>query len=141
MPMHLEVVGSCLSNFAMITVRIDNVTWKTSEHYFQAMKTDDLQWRERIHLANTPKEAKYLGRMAPMRLDWNDIRKDVMLKVLRAKVQQSSKVRDLLLASGDKPIRETAPWDEVWGTGKRGTGQNLLGKMWEQIRTELRTKV
>jgi predicted NAD-dependent protein-ADP-ribosyltransferase YbiA (DUF1768 family) len=47
-------------------------------------------------------------------------------------------LRDLLLATGDEEIIESAPTDYYWGEGREGTGQNKLGLIVQRVRAELR---
>jgi len=75
------------SNFAPFGVEMDGVWWRTVEHYFQAMKFDDGEYRERIRKASTPKDAKALGRTRdiPIRSDWDVARDAVVLEAVRRK--------------------------------------------------------
>ena len=59
-----------LSNFAPYGFEENGLYWATVEHYFQAQKFEGeelLTYRERIRKAQSPKEAKALGR--PRRRD------------------------------------------------------------------------
>ena len=50
------------SNFAMFAIEIDGCVWPSSEHYFQAQKFEDSEYREVIRNANTAMDAAILGR-------------------------------------------------------------------------------
>ena len=64
-----------------------------------------------------------------------------MYRAVRRKFELHAELRELLLATGDEEIAESAPNDYYWGVGREGTGQNRLGKIIERIRAELREGV
>ncbi len=73
-----------------------------------------------------------------VRPDWADIRVGIMRDILRAKVAQHEYVRRKLLATGDRVLIEDSWRDDFWGWGPNRDGQNMLGKLWMQVRRELR---
>ena len=127
------------SNFSRHGVELDGLWWKTTEHYFQAQKFLDAEYKEKIRTAHDPKTAATLGRSREFKLrdDWEHIKDDVMRKAVRTKFQMHSELRELLLSTGNEEIIENAPGDYYWGCGKDGTGKNMLGKILMQIREEL----
>lgn len=127
------------SNFAPFGVLMGGVWWPTVEHYFQAQKFDDLDYREQIRRASRPKEAKTLGmtRKLPLRADWEEVKDGIMLDAVRTKFQTHGKLARLLLSTGDRMIVEHAPMDAYWGCGPDGNGLNKLGKILMSIREEL----
>lgn len=56
------------SNFSKHGVELDGLWWQTTEHYFQAQKFEDAEYREKIRRAKTPKDAATLGRSRPVPL-------------------------------------------------------------------------
>jgi ribA/ribD-fused uncharacterized protein len=72
------------------------------------------------------------------RPDWDDVKVDIMRDILRAKVQQHPYVRRKLLATGDRTLIENSWRDSYWGWGPNYNGLNMLGKIWMEIRAELR---
>jgi len=68
---------------------------------------------------------------------WDDCKVSVMEGLLRAKVVQNQDVRDCLLKTGSKQIIETPPFDDFWGCGPIGDGQNMMGKLLEKVRQEI----
>lgn len=56
------------SNFAHYGIELDGAWWPTTEHYFQAQKFEDAEYREQIRAAATPKLAAGLGRSRNMPL-------------------------------------------------------------------------
>ena len=75
-----------LSNFYHAPVHYKGINYPTNEHYFQAMKTVDIELRKKIAAAPTPGEAKRLGRHVPLRPLWEDIKEKVMLSGLELKL-------------------------------------------------------
>lgn len=130
------------SNFSRHSVRIDGVRYKTTEHFYQAqkfVKTDKL-WAKKIAKQNRPGDAARLGRdrSRPLRKDWESVKVDVMRRALRAKVAQYPSIEELLLSTGDQKIVEDSPKDAYWGVGPDGKGKNMLGRLWMELREELR---
>ena len=125
-----------LSNFCTYQFRFLGKLWATAEHAFQAAKTLDPAWKQAIHQAPHPGVARHLGRRAPLREDWPDVRLDVMDVILRAKFSDPGLARRLV-ATGDAELVEINSWnDTFWGVC-RGNGHNHLGKILMTIRTEL----
>lgn len=108
----------------------------TREHLFQALKTTDIREFTHVMRAPDPRAAKKRGRKVTLRPDWENVKYGIMLAIVRAQVRRHSKLRGLLLATGDREIIEHRP-DPEWGDNMDGTGKNLLGKCWMQVRDEL----
>ncbi len=128
------------SNFAPYGVEMQGQWWRTVEHYFQAQKFHDADYREKIRKANRPKDAKALGmtRKLPLRTDWEEVKDTLMLEAVRVKFRTHEAPRALLLSTGAQEIVENAPMDYYWGGGQDGTGLNRLGQILMQVRDELR---
>jgi len=130
----------CFSNFSPDAVEIDGKKYQTSEHYYQAMKTLDENEQENIRNAYTAHISKQLGRAAPLRPDFDEIKDDIMRKVLRAKFTQNEALKRTLLSTGEREIIELSPWDEYWGCGKKNKGLNMLGKLLMDLREKLKNE-
>ncbi|QJX73037.1 putative DNA repair ATPase [Faustovirus] len=128
----------CFSNFSRHQFEINGVVWRTSEHYFQAMKTDDPVKQEAIRLAPTPAAAAKMGRdrRLGLRADWDAIRDDVMMTALRAKFTAHDAIKRILVSTGTCEIVEHTAKDRYWADGGDGTGQNRLGLLLMQLRAE-----
>lgn len=125
-----------LSNFYPAAVTMYGQSYPTTEHAFQAAKTEDLAQRERIRLAATPGIAKRLGRSVTLRPGWNELRLGVMSELLRRKFT-IPELRWQLLATGDAELIEGNYWnDRFWGVC-RGQGENHLGRLLMELRKEL----
>ena len=91
----------------------------------------------KIANAKTPGEAKKLARKLPIRPDWEEVKDQIMLDLVRIKFSKSG-LKKALLATGDAELIEGNTWnDTYWGVCK-GVGQNKLGKILMQVRKELR---
>lgn len=130
----------CFSNFSKHAVNIDRINWMTTEHFFQAQKYLGTNRYFEIAQAGTPRIAAELGRdrSLPLRADWEKIKDDVMRRAVREKVKQHPEIKMILLETGDEEIIEDSPIDYYWGCGAEGTGRNMLGKIWVEIREEIR---
>jgi len=133
----------CLPNFAPTPIEIAGVVWATSEHFYQAQKFTDVSVQDQIATAATAYDAAHRARaMADhVRADWHEIKLAVMLTALRAKANQHADVKKTLIDSGDAALVEQSPKDNFWGNGPDGNGQNYLGRLWMQVREELRGEV
>lgn len=131
---------SFLSNFYLCPVKLDGVTYPSVEHAYQAAKTMDPVFRDMIRDAVKPAYAKRIGRMAPLREGWNDIRLDVMRGLVQQKFRFPS-LREALLATGSAELIEGNDWgDTFWGV-QRGVGENNLGLILMNVRSRLRNEL
>ena len=134
-----DAYGS-FSNFSPHGVKLRDMWWPTSEHYFQAQKFAGTAHEEAIRLANTPKQAAEMGRdrKRPLREDWEHVKDDMMREAVRQKFGTHKDIQQILLDTGDEEIVENAPSDYYWGIGADGSGKNMLGKILMEVRGELR---
>lgn len=127
-----------LSNFSAHPVRWDGTNYPTVEHAFQAAKTIQFEWKMRIAAAPTPRQAKRIGRKAPMRIDWDGIKVNVMRRIVTAKMAQNPDARRVLMSTGTRPLFEGNTWgDRFWGVDEHGEGANHLGIILMDIRAKL----
>lgn len=92
-----------------------------------------------IYTAPSPHEAKNIAKQhyREKRDDWDQIKVQIMKEIVTSKASQHPEVQKALINSKDKEIVEDSPYDSFWGIGKDGKGQNMLGKLWMEIREEL----
>jgi N-glycosidase YbiA len=127
-----------LSNFWAAPVELDGEVYRSVEHAYQAAKTIDLTYRKRIHEAYTPNDAKKLGRKVPLRAGWEEMKVSCMAYLVWMKFSTHDELGIKLVATGDAELIEGNWWGDVfWGVCK-GQGQNMLGKILMQVRTDLR---
>lgn len=126
-----------LSNFYLHDVEFEGEIYKSNEHAYCAAKTLDPDERWLIRSAATPGKAKKLGRSIVLRGDWDQIKFDIMLDLLRKKFVPRTELSEKLLITGDAHLEEGNWWgDFIWGVC-RGKGLNMLGKLLMQVRDEL----
>ena len=131
-----------LSNFFVAPMVLDGTTWPTVEHYFQAQKFADPDKQAEIREAPTPGVAKEIAWEpdARIRADWDVARDDVMLAAIRAKFTQHPDLCAQLLATCNAGLAEHTTSDRYWGDGGDGSGQNRLGQLLMQVRSELKRR-
>lgn len=126
------------SNFYPARFSLDGEEWPDVEHYFMAQKSPEAGYQLQIRAARTPHQAKQIGRTAKLRPNWDNIKYGIMLRAVRAKFSQNPTLRELLLATGERPLHENCkdPW---WGGGPNfKNGRDWLGRILMQVRAELK---
>jgi ribA/ribD-fused uncharacterized protein len=96
-----------LSNFYPAPVTYGGIRFPTTEHAYQAAKTWDDELRRGIADLRNPATAKRIGRIIPLREDWEAVKIDVMRDVLALKFQPAGSIWQL------------APFDEGLRAGRR----------------------
>lgn len=168
---------SFLSNFYEAPVEYNGVTYCNSEAAFQHAKCRNLTSSEQIdfvvglraRLQNlvlayvdsndknvlttvfskvNPSVAKKLGRVVPIKSEWEDVKYTVMEEIVRNKFMQNKALKQALLNTGDATLIECNYWhDNTWGKcscgkcfGKVGSNgkNNNLGIILMKVREELR---
>lgn len=125
---HFRNEWAALSNFYPSVIVTLGRQYQTVEHLFQAFKAQSNSDHEMIRLAQTPGQAKRLGRNVLMKENWNDIRVDVMKVAVHAKFS-IPRLRFILDQTGDRELVEGNTWgDTFWGVCN-GKGLNMLGKI------------
>lgn len=147
-----------LSNFSAFTLTWKNLRFDTSEAAYHWEKFTNIKFTKLdpgdgitelevensiqalIRMAKSAHDAFKMAEVyrALHRPDWNSARVDIMRQILRAKAQQHEYVRRKLLQTGDRELVENSWRDSFWGWGVNRDGQNMLGKLWMDIRAELR---
>jgi ribA/ribD-fused uncharacterized protein len=124
-----------LSNFYDAPHMFAGIEYPTTEHSFQAMKTRSQKEREAIANANTPSAAKHMGRRVTLREDWEDVKVEMMRRILRRKFDTHPKLYVQLMATGDAYLVEGNSWgDKFWGQCPVGEGHNVLGLLLMELR-------
>lgn len=129
-----------LSNFSAFAIEYKELIFPTLEHAYHWEKFPDaptIQYyilnARSAHVAfQNAQENKHLRRK-----DWDSVKVNIMLDLLREKVKQHEYVKRKLLQTGNRTLVENSWRDDYWGWGPNKDGQNMLGKCWMQIRDEL----
>ena len=127
-----------LSNFWPVSItHADGITYPSSEHAYMASKTLDMSIRREVATLKTAGDAKRFGRKIKLRADWEEVKRNEMLSVLRLKFQDPL-LRIKLINTGDARLIEGNTWgDTYWGVCN-GQGQNVLGQLLMLVRDEIR---
>jgi ribA/ribD-fused uncharacterized protein len=159
-PVFFFAGNPALSEFKVFTVeheaplQIDGITFPTVEHYYQwskAKQFGDAGAQAKILKTPSAKSVKAIGRkVTPFdEAQWKDRKDTVMRAALRAKLMQHPEILKTLRDTGDRPLAEADPRSKYWGIGTssdtskakdpaRWPGQNRLGKLLEELRTEMK---
>lgn len=127
-----------LSNFAESEVHTpDGQTYPTVEHAYQASKSFDQEYRNRVSEDKTPAKAKFRGRQVNLRSDWEAVKDRIMYRLVLEKFTASKRLQALLIGTGHQVLVEGNSWgDTYWGVCN-GSGQNKLGEILMRVRVEL----
>lgn len=141
---------------------LNNLNWKSTEHFYQAMKFTDAKYQETVRKARTPNMARVLASQkvdnhttwkwkqnltsciqeslangVKIRPDWEEIKDDIMYTCVYEKFKQNEYLGDLLVNTRDCLIQENSPRDSYWGIGKDRKGLNRLGIILMKVRKVL----
>lgn len=137
-----------LSNFSAFSLIWKNIRFDTSEAAYHWEKftrpiAGQHAIRNEILLSPSAHEAFKIAERnkALRRDDWDDVKVGIMREILTAKADQHEYVRRKLLATGDRILVEDSWRDDYWGWGPNRDGQNMLGKLWMEVRENLRREV
>lgn len=129
------------SNFSSFRLYYGRIDFVTSEQAYQYQKFSNAEFvREMILKARSAHDAykiaddyKYMRRH-----DWDEVKLDVMRDILRHKLAQHEYVGRKLRETGDREMVENSWRDPYWGWGEKRDGKNMLGRLWMELRDELR---
>ncbi len=129
-----------LSNLSPHGFVLSGVKWRSVEHCYQAAKYEDASIVKIIHSASSPLAARKAGqnRSLTPRQDWDENKIRVMTEAVRAKFTQNRRLREQLLATGDEELVHLSRNDLFWGRTAEGGGENRLGLILMEVRSELR---
>lgn len=129
-----------LSNFYSSPVTYGGITYKSNEAAFQAHKSLDIRFREKLSKVSNPSDAKWLGRNeAVLREDWECVKDKIMFEICHAKFSQDEYLKHRLLDTGDEYLQEGNTWgDHYWGVDK--WGENKLGEILMKVRSILKNE-
>lgn len=146
-----------LSQWHIVDFTVDSYTYNCCEQYMmqrKALLMNDFETAEVIMQEKNPANHQKLGRQIKNfnQEAWDRFKYNIVLDGNRARFSQSQKCRELLLATGDKEICESSPYDLIWGCGlsqddplildkNNWRGQNLLGKVLTQVREEIKEDI
>lgn len=133
-----------LSNFFPCIIIKDDIHYSTVEHYYQAMKSSDVNIHKRVAGMLRASEAKKFGRTImyddlEWREDWDQVRLKVMTEGLVQKFAPNTRLAEDLKNTDGYLIIEGNTWkDNFWGVDfETGIGENRLGILLMRIREKL----
>lgn len=168
---------SFLSNFYMVPVEYKGIEYSNSEAAFQHSKckemtpdeqlafilglrpkiqnkvwsivdSDNLKPLDTLFSVADPSTAKRLGRLVPMREDWDTVKFSVMHDILYNKFTQNEDLKQLLLETNEAYLIEGNTWhDNIWGecrcdkcisNANNHKNTNNLGKLLMKIRDDIK---
>lgn len=152
---HGETVGKfCFSQWFELPFTVDNVVYKTAEHWMMAQKAllfNDHKAYERIISAVKPGEVKDIGRRVAGfdESKWNEKRYEIVNEGNMHKFMQNPKYREYLIKTHDRVLVEASPVDAIWGIGlahdnekaeniNEWQGLNLLGFALMEVRDNIK---
>lgn len=143
-----------LSNWYSCSFKYGRYTYSSAEQFMMAQKAAlfrDYGVFFKILDTHDQSTIKKLGKQVSNYDDavWSRLRGPMMRRGLRAKFQQNPDLMEKLLATGNMVLAECAPRDKIWGIGlaaddsriqdpQQWKGQNLLGTVLMQVRSDLR---
>lgn len=149
------IIGkTCFSQWYEASFQVENVVYKTAEHWMMAQKAllfNDLEIMNQIILSNHPKQAKDFGRKVKNYQNevWNANKFEIVVNGNVHKFSQNPELKKFLLDTKDKVIVEASPVDTIWGIGlsvdskdienvDHWRGENLLGFALMEVRDLLK---
>lgn len=129
----------CFSNLSQHKVKIDDIVWLTSEHYFQAQKFKGTEWENIIRETRDPRQARTIGNNTdlPLREEWEEVRGRVMCECIVKKFTQHEDLKKILFSTKGRKIIYTTNLDDYWGNGEDGYGENKLGMILVGVRDDM----
>jgi|LGOV01.1.fsa_nt_gb ribA/ribD-fused uncharacterized protein len=129
---------ACFDNFSAFKVKHNEVEYSTLEHAYQALKfikTSEEVYNKIVNCYSSH-EAQKIAFANKDKVDpeWEDVKLDIMKKLVMLKAEQNPYVVRKLLQTKDYMIVEDSPKDGFWGIGQDRKGQNNLGKIWMKVR-------
>lgn len=129
-----------LSNFYPAPVNLDGETYPSSENAYQAAKSLNDDERRAFRGNVSAALSKKMGKKLKLRPDWEEVKRDIMKKIVLNKFTYHPSLKEKLLATGDAELIEGNTWGDTFFGVCNGVGQNQLGKILMEVREELRNE-
>jgi predicted NAD-dependent protein-ADP-ribosyltransferase YbiA (DUF1768 family) len=122
-----------LRNDYRMEITVGGITYPTLEHAYQASKLKDRSLRLQIANTDSIRDARRIGKNYPERDNFDN--RAIMGALLQIKFRDVE-LADRLARTGSVPIVMEG-YNEFWGTGADGNGENVMGELIQDIRSEL----
>lgn len=128
------------SNFSSFVMEWKGKLWPSSEYVYQSERFMDEKIKEKIRNMRSSHDAfKFAQENKHLQVrNWDEIKVSIMKDILREKVKQHPYVMKKLIQSGDRELIEDSWRDDFWGWGENKGGKNMLGKLWMEVREEVK---
>ncbi len=142
----LEIFYIYFSPYTAHAIELNGIVYPTVEHAYQCQRYIDSKIISEIVAARSPVKAweistKYKHLQVP-EFKTNEHKLMIMKKLMQLKTEQHEEVKKALFDTGDlqivKHIVTYPPGDGFWDDGVDGKGENHIGKIWMDIRKELK---
>lgn len=123
------------SNFSCHSVKTELGLFSTSEAAYHAYK--DVENKEYIQNqlnCKSPILSRILSKNIIPDKDWDDKKYNIMKNIVEKKFEQNQNILDNLLCTGLRIIIKTSKYNDYWGIGIEGKGNNYMGKILMDIR-------
>ena len=134
-----------LSPFSAHMLEIDGIVYPTLEHAYHSSRFAEQEIKDEILVARSPAEAHSISQRykSGQIADFPERRFFVMKDLCRIKLEQHPEVREFLLSSEGEIVKRIyagPAGDGIWDDGGDGSGQNMGGKIWMELRDELNSR-
>lgn len=121
-------------------IQLEDEEWKSAEHYVHAKLAGKPDLVEKTKQMATGLEAFKFNKpwYRSKCSGWKDLRRVMMTRAIYTLVQMYPEVAEYLLNTGDELLVETSMYDHYWGIGRDLRGENMVGKVWMDVRKKLR---
>lgn len=136
--------GELANTHSRLPVRVGSIVEApNAEALYQALRFEDPGLQRPVLAQKNPMKAKYTAHdsIHETRSDWQRARIEAMRLTIRLKSAHHPFLQQMLLDTGDLPIVERSSKDDFWGAKPQGqqlVGVNALGRLWMELRAELR---
>lgn len=114
----------------------DEIRGLSVEHHYQAAKADNYDDYKLVMSANSPADAKRIGKTIKIRWDWETVKLSLMEQFIREKFSKNPPLRENLLQTRGIYLIEGNNWGDTFFGVCNGEGQNHLGKILMKVRDE-----
>ena len=128
---------SFLSNFYEASFKVNDTIYRSVEHFYQSLKSNDPKEQEEIRNALTPGKAKKLGKnIKSKRANFEKEKIEIMYIGVKEKFLQNEFIAKKLVLVDDKDLVEENSWgDTFWGIDiNTKIGQDNLGKILRKVK-------
>jgi len=149
-----KIGKECFSQWYPVDFRVNADQFWCMEQFMMSQKAKlfgDQEIFEKIMGETEQKKIKQLGRKVSGfdQKIWDQVKYDIVLTGNYYKFSENSKLRTILLDTGDSILAEASPYDKIWGIGfgagsqesnhpEQWKGINLLGFALMEVREEIR---